>query len=104
MERVIQIIYDTEIEPWKRIEALLQAFVDNITIFGDSREEIIETTKKLIQVGIDRSSEGKTKYTQITRQKKNHPCVIVNNKNDNNIRINQYIFDHARIASNIPGH
>lgn len=84
-------------------EVLPQAFVDNIAIFGNSREEIIETTKKSIQVGIGRSSERKTKYAQITRQKKNHSCVIINNKNDNNFKINQHIFDHVRMASNISG-
>lgn len=75
-----------------------------MAILGGSREELIETTKKkLIQVETDRSSEGKTKYTPVTRQT-NRPGVIVNNKNDNNIKINQYKFYYARKASNISGH
>lgn len=47
------------------------AFADDIVVLGDTQEETIETTKKLIQVGekIRLISEEKTKYMSLQKGK-----------------------------------
>lgn len=38
-------------------------------------------------------TEEKTKYMQISKEKKKNPAGIINNNNRNNIQIDQYAFE-----------
>ena len=63
-------------------ESVILAYADDIVVLGKTKEEIIQTTEKLVKASKSMGlyiNENKTKYMMISRNNKNTNDLLISN-------------------------